>query len=868
MQSQLHAAEANCDWTTSIFAVLLSVLTAIMKAGNKFHRCNPNVTQNRFAIREQVRVLAAILCAALIFGGLANSATSAPFAGPEFNFGAPAYVAAPFAQQNARIAFNGSYYLAVWDDERDGQTFHIYGTRISTKGTILDPDGIRIDKGWSADARYPSVATDGSNFLIVWTSSSGFGGFGRIINAAGEAAATNTLSAIPGFLSTSSLAWNGTNYLLVWTTQGGDIAGARVKADGTLLDTNGFSVCTATGAQYSASVAALGTNWLVAWADPRQEHNASGLNGDIFATLVAPDGTVLITNGFPVCTVKNAQTNPRLATLDNTCLVVWNDARGATFNDAYVVYGARINAAGQNLDPNGFPIDGTVSAVSSVASDGTNWLVTIMEEFNTMAKTVTPQGLVSATAYLESVGSSMPCAAFGGTNYFAVWHTRRGTQNYMLDVFGARISATGALIDETPYPISIAANTQIQPCVVPNGSDYFVAWTDGRQGDGSWDIYGARVNRDGTVLDPQGIAITSLNTAETNPAVAFNGQEYLVVWTDSRWSGYPGVYAARVTTDGTLLDTNGFLVFQPFTGAVKATVTSVGTNFLVVWDTDTGVSSSLLSCSRVTGLGQVLDPSGIQIFSGGGSAHQPVAASNGTNYLVGWSANYGGTATISPNGTILFSNYPVSGIQWLVSNGANFFGASQGPYGVTGFVYPESGLFSTVFTVSSTFYNSAGYWNAISGNTRDYLMLYSPAYTDSPFYTGNTPVYLTQVSASGRVIHTNGVLAFTNSSSLRQMALAGNATDYLAIYSRPNPQSITRLNGRILSAAPKLLNATNSAGQFSFVLDAPAERAYEIQVSRDLQSWAPGITLSNVNATVLFSTNVLQPREFYRAKLK
>jgi hypothetical protein len=821
--------------------------------------------------RNQCRILVTVAGLVLAFASVSISAMAAPFAGPEFKFGAPAYVAAPYGQENASIAFNGSCYLVVWDDHRDDtirHSTHIYGTRISTNGTILDPEGIRIDKGLTADAYYPSVASDGSGFLIVWTSSGGFGGFGRTMNAAGEVTATNTLSGIPGYLSTSSLAWNGTIYLLVWSTQSSDIAGARVKPDGTLLDTNGFSICTVTGAQSSASVAALGTNWLVAWADGRQEHNAYGLNADLFATLVAPDGTVLITNGFAICTAKNAQTNPRLATLGDTCLVVWNDGRNAVFNDAYVVYGARINAAGQNLDPNGFLIDGANSSIGSVASDGNNWLLTIMDQADTVAKTMTPQGVIGPTTYLEPSGTAMPCVAYGGTNYFAVWHARRGTQTYMLDVFGARISPTGALIDQTPYPVSLGANTQIQPCVVANGTDYFVAWTDGRQGDGSWDIYGTRVSDDGTVLEPQGIPITSLSTAETNPAVAFNGQEYLVVWTDSRLSAYPGVYGARVGTNGTLLDTNGFLIFQPFTSGTRATVASAGTNFLVVWATDTGVSSSIVSCARVTGSGQILDPSGIQIYAGGGSAYPPSAAGNGTNFLVGWVGNYGGTAAISPNGTILYSNYPVSGFQTLVSNGRNFFGASQGSYGVTGFIFPESGLFSSVFSVSTTFYNSDGYWYALSGNGRDYLLLYSPAYLDSPFYTGNTPVYLMQVSPSGRVIHTNGILAFTNSSSLGQMAMAGNTAEYLAVYTRPNPQSITRLNGRILSAAPRLLNATSSAGQFSFVLDAPAERAYEIQASHDLQSWAPTETLSNVNATVPFSTNILQPREFYRAKLK
>src|SRR5262245_43489172 len=112
---------------------------------------------NQSAARNQCRIPAIVACVALAFASVSISASAAPFAGPEFKFGAPAYVAAPYGQENARIAFNGSCYLVVWDDHRDDtirHSTHIYGTRISTNGTILDPEGIRIDKGLTADAYY------------------------------------------------------------------------------------------------------------------------------------------------------------------------------------------------------------------------------------------------------------------------------------------------------------------------------------------------------------------------------------------------------------------------------------------------------------------------------------------------------------------------------------------------------------------------------------------------------------------------------------------------------------------------------------------------------------------------------------------
>ena len=59
-------------------------------------------------------------------------------------------------------------------------------------------------------------------------------------------------------------------------------------------------------------------------------------------------------------------------------------------------------------------------------------------------------------------------------------------------------------------------------------------WRDYRSGL-SWDIYGARVSPDGAVLDPDGIAICAAANAQWSPAVAWNGSQFLVVWRDFGW---------------------------------------------------------------------------------------------------------------------------------------------------------------------------------------------------------------------------------------------------------------------------------------------------------------------------------------------
>ena len=85
-----------------------------------------------------------------------------------------------------------------------------------------------------------------------------------------------------------------------------------------------------------------------------------------------------------------------------------------------------------------------------------------------------------------------------------------------------------------------AAPWQSDAQVAFDGTDYLVVWMDYRGyelGPDYADIYAARVTPDGTDLDPNGIPIAVRGgLLEGQPAVAFDGTNYLVTWDQG---GYP-----------------------------------------------------------------------------------------------------------------------------------------------------------------------------------------------------------------------------------------------------------------------------------------------------------------------------------------
>ncbi len=224
--------------------------------------------------------------------------------------------------------------------------------------------------------------------------------------------------------------------------------------------------------------------------------------------------------------------------------------------------------------------------------------------------------------------------AFDGANYLVAWRDERSTG--AMEIYAARVTTGGAVLDSGGIPVSTGGCCRHSPAVASGSGTSLVAWV----GPGSTytDIRGARLSPEGVVLDPISIQISDGSSWEWNPAVAFDGTNFFVVWRDERSS--PGdIYGTRVTPDGVALDPEGIRIT---TGAAAwfPTIAFDGTNYLVVWSNN---QLGDIYATRVTPAGAVLDPAGIPISTATGPQTHPSVAFDGANYMVAWEDNRSGS---------------------------------------------------------------------------------------------------------------------------------------------------------------------------------------------------------------------------------
>ncbi len=109
-------------------------------------------------------------------------------------------------------------------------------------------------------------------------------------------------------------------------------------------------------------------------------------------------------------------------------------------------------------------------------------------------------------------------------------------------MYAARVSR-GRVADRKPIVVTSAPGDQHEPQVASDGAGFLVAWNDLRSGDG--DLYGARIDGHGRVLDRSGLLVFGAPGSDSLKRVEWTGLHYLVGWTR-----YASAHVGRISGRG------------------------------------------------------------------------------------------------------------------------------------------------------------------------------------------------------------------------------------------------------------------------------------------------------------------------------
>lgn len=334
-----------------------------------------------------------------------------------------------------------------------------------------------------------------------------------------------------------------------------------------------------------------------------------------------PAAAIDISGEFPTGTPVTGESlaqelDPDVACAQTTCLAAWVASEGQDFGVRF----GRTDGTNTLLDvPSALlRAGGTRPRVAAVpAGYVVGWHRSDGQEHVLEAATVSEAGAVGSTVEVARAGyvyDFTTGAAPNGSTLFA-W-TEQSATGY--DLHGAVVTAAGGVSD--PFLIAGTTGYQFRPSVAASAASFMVAWQDGRN-QSTWDVYGARVSFAGEVLDPAGIALSTSAADQTGPALASDGNGFFVAWTDARGLD-TDVYGTGVSADAEVISPAGIAVWTASGADTLGDVGRLGGSYLATWDRamNGGAFQAVTATTVVPGAWTVQAPFDVLGNTGAGAA--------------------------------------------------------------------------------------------------------------------------------------------------------------------------------------------------------------------------------------------------------
>jgi hypothetical protein len=216
-------------------------------------------------------------------------------------------------QTLAGLCFGNTNYLVGWTDTNITSGVDIFGQLISRSGAEVGSTfNLLAAQGVHGFQIGKALASDGTNYLVVWQDGNDNSIWGQLVTPAGTLSGPEFLLGQPQGEASIAATFGRTNYLVVAQSNFGGVGnsnqvfGEFVSRSGSVGSPFQISVTASTDQNFLA-VAFDGTNYLVIWPwDPGPETEMNVTNWEFFGRLVSQSGTLpgselaLITNGNQV----------------------------------------------------------------------------------------------------------------------------------------------------------------------------------------------------------------------------------------------------------------------------------------------------------------------------------------------------------------------------------------------------------------------------------------------------------------------------------------------------------------------------------------------------------------------------------------
>ena len=490
--------------------------------------------------------------------------------------------------------------------------------------------------------------------------------------------AEDALDVAPFSRSAPRAASNDDGSLVIWSDgrEGliSKLMGARISADGVLLDPTGFVI---TRAATDYDLVATGDSYLVVWSNDwyRQE---------IFAAVISASGEVRPNPANPVASgilpkvawngsrallaFASSNFDPRIGAslLDaegsplrtiaawtagfklavgsdgDGFLVAWDNGNGQVVTQAFTRTAEALG--GEQISDNAGEYPGRIE----IASDGTRYIVLWSSNKGFRIRTVTPSGQPDgAIGEISSSGPEIfvdPSMTWTGANYLLACGSYLAPDFLRSKIFALSLDRDGRH-DGPPLQIATTSRDQRSPAITWNGRAAPTVWLEASALPFSSVSTQAVV---GTFLGSGGIpapdfeqVLSKSIAMQEQFASASGGDVVLTAWTErSGLDQRRRVFVGRMDAALRPLDGRGHTIVDSDSNQQFPVVSFDGQNFLIVWYEDARVRAA-----RVTPSGEVLDRHPIELgdaLAALFTSSRVIAATwNGQAYAIVWPDGHG-----------------------------------------------------------------------------------------------------------------------------------------------------------------------------------------------------------------------------------